>query len=130
MHHAFHAAVVNMRIGTIEIAQGFLHPPWPGFEQKPVVPLRIELCANNSHSQFKWHVKARSCGRCAIHLNAGKIVNGIATPTDQSENAIQPSLPSRNSERDTRLQTELVETNDVGEIEASKAIVVRNIQEY
>ena len=99
---------MNVRVGAIEVTQRLLDSPWLCLEEEPIVPAS-DSGTCYSQPKLERHVEAWSQGRGAVELDAGKIVNRIPAALDEREDALKPTLAARYAERDTRLQTEVVE---------------------
>jgi hypothetical protein len=65
-----------------------------------------------------------------LQLDPRQIMNGIRAALHQRLDAIQPPFAARNSQRRARLQSQLRQPCDVGEVEAPETIVVRDVEEY
>ena len=54
----------------------------------------------------------------------------ISAASNKLKDSIEPPLTSRNTQRDSRLQTELDETDYIGKIKPLEIFVVRYVEEH
>jgi hypothetical protein len=98
-------------------------------ENEPCVAGRVELLPGDGHTEFTWHVETRCGRRLPVHLHAREIVNGIPAALNKCKYPVQTPFAAWNAKGGQRLKAELRESNDVGQVLTTEAVVVRNVQE-
>jgi hypothetical protein len=90
----------------------------------------IEFGPGDSQAKFKRHVESRDAWSSSRNLNAGEVMDRISAASNKLKDSIEPPLTSRNTQRHSRLQTELDETDYIGKIKPLEIFVVRYVEEH
>jgi hypothetical protein len=115
---------VRVDVCFVQVAQGFLQPPWPGLEDEPsMFSVRPTCVVPNRKTQLKGHVEAWGWRRSPVQLNPGHIVNGILTGFHERQNPVQTASTAGDLESRPWDQTERAGAGDVGEKETAETIV-------
>lgn len=122
-------SVVNMRVGSVEVAQGLREPVAHCFHHKPNVPRVAGSFPRNGQPKLEGHVETRSAWRPAVELDSREVVDREAATFYETEDAVQPAFSSRNLQGDARPHAQGLYPADVGEEELFKLLVVGKIQE-
>jgi hypothetical protein len=85
---------MNIRVGSVVVAERLLPPAISGLEDEPGVSRRTQLLLSNRHSELAWHIEPGSRWRIPVDLQSREVVNGVAAPLDQSKNPIEPGARS------------------------------------
>ena len=81
--HAAYRAIVNVDIRSIEVAEGFLNPVPPRFENRVWSPLLPNPIQTDRQTELKRHIESWRRRRSSIELDAGKMVHGIPAILNQ-----------------------------------------------
>jgi len=128
-HDARDSSIMDVRIRSAEVAERSVDPIPLGFADKPCVKSWIEFGPGDSQAKFKRHVESRDAWSSSRDLDAGQVMDRISTALNELKYSIEPPLTSRDTQRDSRLQTELDEANYIGEIRPLEFFVVRYVEE-
>src|SRR5262245_22351446 len=109
-------AVVNMRVGPIEIAQR-LRQPVRLFLERELLVTRAPL-GSHSQAQLEWHVEPWRRWRIAVQADPAEVVERIPARAQQRDDPVQPPLASGQLDGRMRRQAERTETSDERKIEA------------
>jgi hypothetical protein len=120
---------MDVRIRSSEVAQRSVDPIPLGFADKPCVKSWIQFGPGDSQAKFKRHVESWHPWSSSRDLNAGQIMDRISAALNKLKDSIEPPLTSRDTQRDSRLQTELDEANYIGEIRPLEFFVIRYVEE-
>lgn len=82
----------------------------------------------NGQPQFKRHVETRRRRLRPILLHTGKIVDRIATATNEFENLFQPVSSTRDLDGGSRIKAKMNQACNIGEIKTAKSIVVGDVE--
>ncbi len=120
---------MDIRIGTVKVAQRLVEATPDGFEYEPIVPSSLRLDGRHHQPEFKRHIESGRGRRLPIKLHTREIVKRIPTSLDQAEDAVEPPFAPRNFHGCPWRESESAEPSDKGQIELFVPFVVRNVQE-
>lgn len=69
-HHPFDSTVMNVRIGSAQIAERFRRTAMNGLEYKPVMRSWPDFRSRDRKAKFKRHIESWRLGRGPIKLNS------------------------------------------------------------
>ena len=117
---------MNVRIGSVQIAQGTLETIWSRLEDRPLISFVAMRRDCHGETQFEGHVESWCAG---TQLDAAEVVEGIAACRDEVPDAIQPSLRSGQLEYRARAEAKAAEPGYECKEEGLERLVVRYVQE-
>ena len=126
--HSVCRTVMDVRIGSIEIAQRFLEPMRFGFEHKPLVLRAGATCPVDRQAQLEGHVESWRCRRITIELDSRQIVKRIFASSNQLDDSFEASLRTGNLDSGARSQAECTETCDERQVKILVASIVWDIE--
>lgn len=88
----------------------------------------LQLLNADCQAEFERHIEARRSRGFGIQLHAGKVVNRVAAVTDEIEDFVESPLAARDVERDTGVQAEMDEPDNISQVKTAKRFIVRNVQ--
>ena len=120
---------VNVRIGSVQIAQRFRETVMPRFEDKPFVARAGSERPIYRKSKLEGHIESWRWRRIAVNLDSRQIVKRVSASSNQLDNSLEPSFRARNFNCRSRSQSERAQASHKGQIETLVTIVVRNVEE-
>lgn len=120
------ALSVNIRIGSIQVAEGVLQTVRSSFKHEPLMSIRGAVSDRDGKPYLEGHVESRHAIR---ELDPAEIVKRVVAGLDQFKNAVEASSMAWNLERRSRAQAEGAEASDECQEEVLIASIVRDVQE-
>jgi len=117
---------VNIRIGSIQVAEGVLQTVRSSFKHEPLMSIRGAVSDRDGKPYLEGHVESRHAIR---ELDPAEIVKRVVADLDQFKNAVEASSMAWNLERRSRAQAEGAEASDECQEEVLIASIVRDVQE-
>src|SRR5580704_11306956 len=87
--HTLDRAAVDIDIGAVQVAQGFLYAVCPRFTHRPCTAALFRFVQANRQSKFERHIESGRGRSSPIELNPGKVVKGVSAISNQVRNAVE-----------------------------------------
>jgi hypothetical protein len=120
---------VNVRVGSVQIAQRFRESVRRGFESKPFVAGARSEGPIDRKSKLEGHLESWSRRRIAVKLDPPQIVKRISASANQVDDSFEPSSRAGNLNCRSGSQSERAQTSHKGQVEILVTVVVRDVEE-
>ncbi len=120
--------VVDIRIGSVQIAERFCQTMRNSFENKPPMRGAAKCRPCYDEPQLEGHIESRRPWLLAIELDSREIVKRILAAAYQLHDSVEPAVAGWNFKRRARNKTETAQAGNEGEVKRFVAFVVRDVQ--
>src|SRR5580692_5994993 len=107
---------VNIRIGSVQIAQRFRESVRRGFENKQFVASAGTERPIDRKSQLEGHIESWRRWRIAVKLDPRQIVKRILSSANQLDDSFEPSFRAENLNCRSWPESECTQTGNEGQI--------------